>query len=519
MNQLIKILFLVALGQSLAHAATQQEAQTDAWLAKNKDNHVALRQFAQNIPKGADLHSHLSGATYAEDYLRWGAEAGYCVNIKEQKFLLPPCSPSADVTMLSAITEQEYNALVKRMSTKDYVWGTISGHDQFFITFDVFNAFSGNVSVLPKMLAKATNRAAEQKVLNLELMITLQHGGAKQLAAKLTQTGITNFAERANWLKQNGMDQLVEAALTDLKSIEHEYAKIQQCASAQSAMGCKTEHRWLQQVVRGGTPSEVFTQIMLAFELFKADKRIVGLNLVGPEDGVRALHDYRLQMEMLKYFSEIQPDGNISLHAGELAMGVVPPEHLKNHITDAVTIGSAKRIGHGVSIGYEQSAESTLSLMRERGVLVEICLTSNALILGVEGKAHPLLTYLEQGVPVALSTDDEGVSRIDLSNEYQRAVMQHNISYSQLKKMSRDSLTYSFLPGTSIWADTKATRMVDACEADRQAEQLKSVSCKKLLAESQKAARQWLLETNFTNFEKNPAFQSAQKTSVSNTSR
>jgi len=502
MNQLIKILLLVVLGQSLAYAGSQQEAQADAWLEKNKHNHVALRQFAQNIPKGADLHSHLSGATYAEDYLRWGAELGYCINFKEQKFLLPPCTPDADVQMLSTISEKDYNALVKQMSTKDYVWGTISGHDQFFMTFDVFNAFAGNLSLLPKMLAKVINRAAEQNVINVELMITLQHRGAKQLAAQLAQTGITDFTERAKWLKQNGMDKLVQAALTDLNSIEHIYEKIQQCDSAQRAPGCSVQHHWLQQVIRGGSESEVFTQILLAFELFNADERLVGLNLVGPEDGVRALQDYRLHMEMLRYFSEIQPSVNIALHAGELTIGVVPPEHLKSHITDAVNIAGAKRIGHGVSIGYERSAASTLAIMRERGVLVEICLTSNALILGVQGNAHPLRTYLEQGIPVALATDDEGVSRIDISNEYLKAMVEHNVSYTQLKKMSRDSLTYSFLPGASIWADPSAASIVSACEADHRAEQLTSTSCKQLLANSPKANRQWLLETKFSAFEK-----------------
>ncbi len=511
MNRFLTALSLFIFVHAASHAGPQEEAQVGAWLTQNKGNSIALRQFAQSLPKGADLHSHLSGATYAEDYLRWGAEAGYCVDIKQDKFLRPPCMQNADVKLLSNITEQEYSVLVKRMSTKDYIYNLTPAHDQFFHSFDVFNVFSGSVALLPKMLAQATNRAGEQKVLHVELMITLQYPAAKQLAEKLAQTGIEDFAERAAWLKKNGMVALVQAAIADLTSVEQAYKKIQQCDSTKRAAGCDVEHRWLQQVVRGGTPTEVFTQIMLAYELFKTDKAIVGLNLVGPEDGVRALRDYRLHMEMLRYFSEQYPAGNIALHAGELNIGLVPPERLKNHITEAITIAGAKRIGHGVSIGYEESALNTLALMRDRGVLVEICLTSNALILGVEGTAHPLRTYIEQNVPVALATDDEGVSRIDLSNEYQRAISQHNLSYAEIKKMSRDSLTYSFLSGASIWSDATATRMVDACEPDRKAEQLTSASCKKLLAGSTKAARQWLLETRFTAFENGTAFRTTQR--------
>lgn len=302
MNRFLTALSLFIFVHAASHAGPQEEAQVGAWLTQNKGNSIALRQFAQSLPKGADLHSHLSGATYAEDYLRWGAEAGYCVDIKQDKFLRPPCMQNADVKLLSNITEQEYSVLVKRMSTKDYIYNLTPAHDQFFHSFDVFNVFSGSVALLPKMLAQATNRAGEQKVLHVELMITLQYPAAKQLAEKLAQTGIEDFAERAAWLKKNGMVALVQAAIADLTSVEQAYKKIQQCDSTKRAAGCDVEHRWLQQVVRGGTPTEVFTQIMLAYELFKTDKAIVGLNLVGPEDGVRALRDYRLHMEMLRYF-------------------------------------------------------------------------------------------------------------------------------------------------------------------------------------------------------------------------
>jgi adenosine deaminase len=35
-------------------------------------------------------------------------------------------------------------------------------------------------------------------------------------------------------------------------------------------------------------------------------------------------------------------------------------------------------------------------------------------VLGVSGKNHPFPIYRKFGVPVALSTDDEGIERIDL---------------------------------------------------------------------------------------------------------
>ncbi|MGO8842059.1 MAG: adenosine deaminase, partial [Methyloceanibacter sp.] len=78
-------------------------------------------------------------------------------------------------------------------------------------------------------------------------------------------------------------------------------------------------------------------------------------------------------------------------------------------------------------------------------MLVEINLTSNADILGIGGKDHPFSLYRKFGVPVALSTDDEGVERIDLTHEYVRAVETYDLNYADLKQLVRASLEHSFL--------------------------------------------------------------------------
>ena len=187
---------------------------------------------------------------------------------------------------------------------------------------------------------------------------------------------------------------------------------------------------------------------MLAFKLIEADERIVGLNFVAPEDHRIALRDYKKHMAFVRDLSRQYPDGKkgITLHAGELTLGLVPPEHLGWHIREAIETAGALRIGHGIDIAYDQDMASLLKIMSERKILVEINLTSNDVILGVTESAHPLPTYMSHRVPVTLSTDDEGVSRIDLTHEYQRAVIDYKLSYQDLKEISRNSLQYSFLP-------------------------------------------------------------------------
>jgi len=125
---------------------------------------------------------------------------------------------------------------------------------------------------------------------------------------------------------------------------------------------------------------------------------------------------------MIDYLHGIYPKVHITLHAGELAMGLVPPEDLTFHIRASVERGHAERIGHGASVMNEKNPIALLHEMAERNVLVEIALTSNDMILGVSGDDHPLPIYMKYGVPVALATDDEGVSRSDMTHEYLRAV-------------------------------------------------------------------------------------------------
>jgi adenosine deaminase len=187
------------------------------------------------------------------------------------------------------------------------------------------------------------------------------------------------------------------------------------------------------------------------------------------------------------------------LHAGELAMGLVLPEGLRFHIRESVERGHAERIGHGVSVMEERDAAGLLTEMAARKVLVEICLTSNASILGVEGARHPLPSYMKAGVPVTLASDDEGVSRSDMTHEYLRAVEGYGLSYAEIKRMARQSLEHSFLPGESLWQGD--FRWVAACAEGRAKNGKASAGCRKFLAGSEKARVQWELEKAFGEFE------------------
>ena len=114
---------------------------------------------------------------------------------------------------------------------------------------------------------------------------------------------------------------------------------------------------------------------------------------------------------------------------------------------------------------HETDALALLDEMATKRVMVEICLTSNDLILGIRGRDHPLTMYLRHGVPVALATDDEGVSRSEMTAEYLRAAEDQQLGYQDLKAMARTSLEYAFIPGASLWRDARRFLPANECSS------------------------------------------------------
>ena len=207
--------------------------------------------------------------------------------------------------------------------------------------------------------------------------------------------------------------------------------------------------RFLHYTLRGFEPSEVFAQLLIGFELATADPRVAGVNMVMPEHWYIPMRDFELHMRMVGFLHSVYPKVPISLHAGELVHGQVPPEGLRFHITQSIDVAGARRIGHGVDVMEENSPEELLKKMAAKRVLVEVCLTSNDHILGVKGADHPLPLYLRYGVPVTLATDDLGVSRGDMTEEYFRAARDYHLTYQQLKSFARQSIEHAFLDAPS----------------------------------------------------------------------
>jgi adenosine deaminase/adenosine deaminase CECR1 len=198
--------------------------------------------------------------------------------------------------------------------------------------------------------------------------------------------------------------------------------------------------------------------MLAGFKAASNSDKIVGVNIVGQESQAVSMRDYTLHMKMFRFLKSVYPDVKVALHAGELALGDVPPESLQFHIDQALMLAHANRIGHGIDLAHETNVVGIMNKMRADDIPVEINLTSNAFINGIKGENHPITLYRKYGVPYVISTDDAGVTRHNLSNEYVLFASRYKPGYAELKKASYNSIRYSFLASAD---KARLTRQLD----------------------------------------------------------
>lgn len=422
-------------------------------------NVAELNMFTNMLPKGGDIHHHYSGAIYAETYLDWVGKKNYCIynendeQLKVEKYRIEirpvaELGEKAGKICLSADAVRKDNAfyreLLMRWSDKDY-----GNHyheqpppdQQFFDTFGFFSPVAN--AAYQEGLQALKDRAKAENVQYIETML-----------GKSPDVVNPSLAKKINNLKADSSEEEVEVALNEYsdfmdgdaaakEKIDSYVRTIEEAAAGIDDAAFRL--RFQAYASRNNAPANVFSGLYSAFAAVKASNLIVGVNIVGPENGHVAMRDYSLHMQMFRFLNQRFPGVKLSLHAGELVLGMVPPEGLKNHVREAVEVAMADRIGHGVDIAHETEPDELLEVLKERKIAIEVNLTSNSFILGVKNEAHPVQLYRYYNVPFVISTDDAGVSRSNLSNEYLLFIVRYRPSYEELKKVAYNSIRYSFL--------------------------------------------------------------------------
>lgn len=470
---------LIGLALSLAFIGTGAQAASPkanetatmrhyaALIAGDTPKAAELTMFFSQMPKGGDLHHHYSGAIYAEQYVDFLDQQGVCVNkqtyrietdkaVNAAERAKPPkernCLASADVYN----DDHTFRELLQRWSSKDF---KNYGADQpppdrqFFQTFGYFGPVS-NANFHEGLLA-LKHRAILENVSYIETMFKMSPFIVNtQFDADAWRQGTDDAAfdvQMRTWMTTLNADPAFNKSITDF------VVKVDE--AAEGIDDASFTMRYQTYVLRLLGPSQVFSSMLAAFRADGMSERLVGVNIVGQESNRVSMRDYTLHMKMFRFLKAQYPDVKVALHAGELALGDVPPEGLQFHIDQAINVAHADRIGHGIDLAHESNVAGILQTMRAKDIPVEINLTSNAFINGVQGADHPVTLYRKYGVPYVISTDDAGVTRHNLSGEYALFASRYKPSYGEIKRVSYNSIRYAFLPAAD---KTRLTKQLDA---------------------------------------------------------
>lgn len=156
---------------------------------------------------------------------------------------------------------------------------------------------------------------------------------------------------------------------------------------------------------------------------------VVGFDLAGGELGNRA-------SEHVAAFEYARAhDLACTCHAGEGADA--------SYVADAVHRCGAHRIGHATRLIED---EPLTQFVRDRGIALEICLTSNVQTHAVESyREHPVRQYFERGMNVVLNTDNRLMSGTTLTDEYLHAANTLDFTFDELAQIALNGFASAFL--------------------------------------------------------------------------
>lgn len=430
-----------------------------------KSNQAALRQFFTEMPKGGDLHNHLTGSAYAETYFELAAKKGMYVDMATGK-LYKDKPEGIETIRLSKEMDALHNhrmTLIDKWSIRNFQpYKYPLGPDEYFFgTFGLLSALTSDIDDLAYLMHELKVRAVRENVQYLEVMASSpsvpadcflgeEYAAYDALLKDCVKNGTYDKARAIleaiinKYYHNSSVDDKARGYLSFIQELEDKSNNLTNHLGIDPK---KVICRYQGYASRGGEPLKVLAQLYLVHRACSPseNKLLVGCNIVAAENGEKSMLYYRLHMEMFAALAEKFPDRKAALHAGELTLGLGRPEHLTYHIRRAVATAKAARIGHGVDMPFEQDCDRLLKEMKDRRIPVEINLTSNEFILGVKDGEHPITLYSLAGVPIVICTDDPGILRTSLTEQYVLAALRYGYPYFWLRQVAYNSIRYAFL--------------------------------------------------------------------------
>jgi adenosine deaminase CECR1 len=393
---------------------------------KATDDDEGLYRTLYYMPKGGDLHNHLSGSSYSEWWLELALaqkERGYqyytkvrienCIDYGGNEFgglayyLMFRNIMANQYANLSDCQKREYKPLEDLNEKEKTGWlesirldKPWEGRSEFFQThWQRLFALVRNPWIQAELMYRNMQAFGDEGVTYLELQVAVR--GFRNADGSVLPP------EQAADILRKRLQQ--KDALETGVTVRFQISLLRFLPNAEDNL------------------REIYKFVHNNSDLF------VAVNMVGREDDDKG-HPARF-LETMRDLRRQYSGVNLSIHAGEV-------DEPNDHVRDTLLLG-ADRIGHGLNLITD---DDTMRLMRHGPYLVEINLISNLLLKYVDDYSqHPFPEYLRTGIPVALSTDDRGMWDSTMTDEFFVAVKEYNLSWDEVKQLSRNSLQHAFV--------------------------------------------------------------------------
>jgi adenosine deaminase len=176
------------------------------------------------------------------------------------------------------------------------------------------------------------------------------------------------------------------------------------------------------------------------------DRGVVGIDIAGPESATFRVADYRRLFRRARQYGL-----GITVHTGE--SGPV------DEVARVIELLEPDRIGHGVKAAYDPRA---MGMLRERGIVLEICPTSNlntGVVSGWDEFRWIFDQFQRNGVRYTISTDGPEMLKTYIRDEMATLGRLGILSLDEQRQAAETSLAASFVPNVS---DVPASRLQPA---------------------------------------------------------
>ena len=450
----MKLYFVLILSATL-HLSYAQTVNT--YFEKIRNNEAELTAFFSQMPKGGDLHHHFSGSIYAEPMLEDAISDNFYLNTSTMEVSKNKPNTGNWETFAALNERGELNAykqkIMEKWSIKDYN-GVSYPSDKLF--FESFGKFSPTIpGHFGEGLLELKNRAVSENLSYIETQLST-------IPSAINTSDLTNYNIQLRAAAAKKDEKAVKKILEALYQTFQKREAIKDAEDFNTNFVAKMHNdlkiddarftmRYQNFVLRFMEPVDLFKNLVVAFISCNSSDLMVGVNIVSPEDAETSMKDYWLHMVMFNYCHSVFPTVKYALHAGELTLGLVQPEDLTFHINDAIYVAGANRIGHGVDMAYEKNSYSLLQYMSKQHIPVEINLGSNEFILKVKENRHPISLYKNFNVPIVISTDDAGILRTNMTEQYVLLAKRYpDVNYADIKQYVYNSINYSFIKEVKV---------------------------------------------------------------------